>query len=68
MKIAKTEPVRTDLCDQARYHHCVCSGGIGVGIVSLVNCLLDLDSYLSKCLGMLVIDSLVVIIVNVKPA
>ena len=44
----------------------MCSSGIGVGIVLLVNCLLDLDLYLSKCLGMLVIDSLVVIIVNVK--
>ncbi len=46
----------------------MCSGGISVGIVSLVNCLLDLDSYLSKCLGILAIDSLVVIIVDVKPA
>ena len=42
------------------------SSSISVGIVSLVNCLLDLDLYLSKCLSMLVIDSLVVIIVDVK--
>ena len=48
------------------YYHYIRSSGIGVGIVSLVNCLLDLDSYLSKCLGILTIDSLVVIIVDVK--
>ena len=45
----------------------MCSS-ISVGIVLLVNCLLDLNSHLYKYLSMLVIDSLVVIIVNVKPA
>ena len=46
----------------------MCSSSISIGIVSQVNCLLDLDLYLSKCLSILVIDSLVVIIVNVKLA
>ena len=50
------------------YHHYMRSSSIGVGIVLLVNCLLDLYLNLSKCIGMLVIDSLVVIVVNVKLA